>query len=160
MKADLWRYCVIYKYGGIYADTDAICKCNPNMFTLYDTQIVCAPENDSMHLCQWTFAAPACSPMLKSIIELSIIRILTIPEIKGEHVIHFLTGPGVFTNGIENYLSENNKPIFSNKKKYFLYKNPTMICFKEDRFHKEMIQHLFTGRDIDGWTKERFQKLM
>lgn len=160
MKADLWRYCVIYKYGGIYADTDAICKCNPNMFTLYDTQMVCAPETDSTHLCQWTFAAPAGSPILKSIIELSVIRILSIPEIKGEHVIHFLTGPGVFTNGIENYLSENNKPIFSNKKKYFLYKNPTMICFREDRFHKEMIHHLFAGRDVDGWSKERFQKLI
>jgi mannosyltransferase OCH1-like enzyme len=24
MKADLWRYCVIYKYGGIYADTDTV----------------------------------------------------------------------------------------------------------------------------------------
>ena len=22
MKADLWRYCVVYKYGGIYADVD------------------------------------------------------------------------------------------------------------------------------------------
>jgi mannosyltransferase OCH1-like enzyme len=24
MKADLWRYCVIYHYGGIYADMDTI----------------------------------------------------------------------------------------------------------------------------------------
>jgi mannosyltransferase OCH1-like enzyme len=32
MKADLWRYCVIYEYGGIYADTDTICKVNPNLF--------------------------------------------------------------------------------------------------------------------------------
>ena len=29
MKADLWRYCVIYKYGGIYADADTVCKINP-----------------------------------------------------------------------------------------------------------------------------------
>ena len=32
MKADLWRYCVIYHNGGIYADTDTICKVNPEIF--------------------------------------------------------------------------------------------------------------------------------
>ena len=30
MKADLWRYCIIYQNGGIYADTDTVCKINPN----------------------------------------------------------------------------------------------------------------------------------
>jgi hypothetical protein len=24
-KADLWRYCILYKYGGIYADIDTLC---------------------------------------------------------------------------------------------------------------------------------------
>ena len=26
-KADLWRYCVLYIHGGVYADIDTICKC-------------------------------------------------------------------------------------------------------------------------------------
>jgi mannosyltransferase OCH1-like enzyme len=159
MKADLWRYCIIYKYGGIYADTDAVCLCDPNMFTLYETQLVCAPEN-STHLCQWTFAAPANSPLLKSIIELSVKRILTIPLIRGEHVIHYLTGPGVFTDGIDKYLHENEMKTFNDKKQYYLYKNPTMICFMGERFHQTMIHHLFTGQNEDGWTHERYQKLM
>jgi alpha 1,6-mannosyltransferase len=160
MKADLWRYCVIYKYGGIYADADSVCLCDPNMFTLYETQLVCAPEDDHLHLCQWTFAAPANSPLLKSIIELAIKRILTIPEIKGEHVIHYLTGPGVFTDGIEKYLNENEMPTFNDKKNYYRYKNPTMICFMSERFHETMIHHLFAGRDPDGWTHDRFKRLM
>lgn len=160
MKADLWRYCIIYKYGGIYADADSICLCDPNMFTLYETQLVCAPENDNLHLCQWTFAAPPSSPLLKSIIELSVKRILTIPEIRGEHVIHYLTGPGVFTDGIEKYLHEHEMPIFDDKKQYYRYKNPTMICFMAERFHETMIHHLFAGRDQDGWTHERYQHLM
>jgi len=159
MKADLWRYCIIYKYGGIYADADSVCLCDPNMFTLYETQLVCAPEN-SIHLCQWTFAAPANSPLLKSIIELSMKRILSTAEIRGEHVIHYLTGPGVFTDGIDKYLNENEMPTFNDKKQYYRYKNPTMICFMAERFHQTMIHHLFTGQDTDGWTHERFQKLM
>lgn len=159
MKADLWRYCIIYKYGGIYADADSVCLCDPNMFTLYETQLVCAPENDNFHLCQWTFAAPPNSPLLKSIIELAVKRILSTTEIRGEHVIHYLTGPGVFTDGVEKYLNENEMPTFNDKKQYYRYKNPTMICFMAERFHKTMIHHLFAGRDQDGWTHERFQKL-
>ena len=27
-KADLWRYCVLYIHGGVYADIDTICRCS------------------------------------------------------------------------------------------------------------------------------------
>ena len=121
--------------------------------------IVCAPENN-LHLCQWTFAAPAKSPLLKSIIELSMTRIMNIPEIKGEHVIHFLTGPAVFTDGIEKYFTENNMAVFTNKNEYYRYKNSAMICFLTNRFQNKMIKHLFTGQETDGWYYERFQTLM
>lgn len=160
MKADLWRYCVIYKFGGIYADADTICKCNPNIFTMYDTMLVCAPEDEHSYLCQWCFAAPANSPILKSVIELSIKRILEMPVIKGEHIIHFLTGPAVFSDGVENYLKENNYQIFKNRQQYFVYKNPTMICFKSQMFHNNMIEHLFFGSQNDGWKEERNRVLM
>jgi mannosyltransferase OCH1-like enzyme len=113
MKADLWRYCIIYYYGGIYADADTICKINPNIF-INNSLLTIVPENET-HLCQWTFSAPKNSPILKTIIDLSVERILNTP-IKGEHITHYLTGPGLFTDGIEKYLIENNKPIFSNKK--------------------------------------------
>jgi len=122
--------------------------------------MVCAPEEDTMHLCQWTFAAPEKSPLLKSIIELSIKRIANMQVIKGEHIIHFLTGPGVFTDGIEKYLQENDMKTFNNKKQYSCYKNSVMICFIAERFHQTMIRHLHAGADADGWKNERFQKLM
>ena len=55
MKADLWRYCVIYKYGGIYADVDTVLRINPYMLVNYKTkQLVVAPE-DNVHFCQWVF---------------------------------------------------------------------------------------------------------
>ena len=157
MKADLWRYCIIYKYGGIYSDTDTICKINPNIF-INDSLLTITPENET-HLCQWTFSAPANSPILKSIIDLSVERILNTP-IKGEHIIHYLTGPAVFTDGIEKYLIENNKPIFSNKKKYYKYPDPILKVFDYNSFHKNIILHLFTGQDEDGWCKERYEKLI
>jgi len=157
MKADLWRYCIIYKYGGIYADVDTICKIDPNTFTKYDTMLVCAPEKINSYLCQWIFAAPMSSPILKKVIELVIERVLT-TEIKGEHIIHYLTGPGVFSDGVENYLKESNHPTYKNRQKYFLYKDPTMICFQSEFFHNNMIKHLYTGEN--GWKKERYSVLV
>ena len=167
MKADLWRYCIIYYYGGIYADTDTICMVNPNIFLKEDALLVCAPENDvaagkwdyTIHLCQWTFAAPPRSPILLKIINLSAKRILTIPKIKGEDIIHYLTGPGVFTDGIELYLKENNHPTFENKMNY-VRKYSCVGVFNGYNFHTKIVKHLFAGLDNDGWYTERFQKLM
>ncbi len=116
MKADLWRYCIIYKYGGIYHDADTELKVNPIFLTNYDNKyLIVVPENDT-HFCQWVFAAPANSPVLKSIIDLSVERIRNCIKIRGEHIIHYLTGPAVFTDGIFKYL---NIPIrLYNKKNY------------------------------------------
>jgi len=152
MKADLWRYCIIYRYGGIYADIDTVCKINPNIF-LTDALLTIVPEN-STHLCQWVFSAPQGSPILKYIIDLSVDRIINIPDIKGQHIIHHLTGPGCFTSGIEKYLEENNKPIFNDKKKYFKYPTNTLRVFNYYYFHDNIVKHLFSGQDSDGWTND------
>jgi mannosyltransferase OCH1-like enzyme len=156
MKADLWRYCIIYKYGGIYADTDTVCLFNPHIF-INDSLLTIVPENET-HLCQWVFSAPPNSPILKSIIDLSVERILNTP-IKGEHIIHYLTGPSVFTDGIEKYLKENGLPIFSNKKNYYNYPSPVLKVFKYENFHKNIVNHLFAGQDKDGWFHERYLKI-
>jgi mannosyltransferase OCH1-like enzyme len=153
MKADLWRYCVIYKHGGIYADADTHCVVNPDIFTIPKTFLVCAPELDNIHLCQWCFAAPKSSPILKSIIDLSVKRILETSEIKGEHIVHYLTGPGCFTAGIEKYLDEHNLNVFIDKKRYQEYRNDAMCVFNADKFHTKMILHYFAGNN--QWKNER-----
>jgi mannosyltransferase OCH1-like enzyme len=153
MKADLFRYCVIYYYGGIYADTDTLCLLKPYLF-INNSLLTIVPENN-VHLCQWVFAAPRLSPLLKSVIDLSVERILTIEEMKGEHIVHHLTGPGVFTDGIENYLKENNLPVFQNRNHYFNYPNSILKVFNPLVFHNKMVKHLFTGQDEDGWCNER-----
>jgi mannosyltransferase OCH1-like enzyme len=160
MKADLWRYCVIYYYGGIYADVDTICLTDPKLFLKPDSKLMVSPENDC-HLCQWCFSAIPNSPILKKVIDLSVDRIINTTEIKGEHIIHYLTGPGVFTDGIENYLRENNLPIHNeNKKNYSKIKLEDIFFFNSDVFHNRLIKHLFFGQNSDGWYYERFKKLI
>jgi mannosyltransferase OCH1-like enzyme len=157
MKADLWRYCIIYKYGGIYSDTDTVCKINPNIF-INDSFLTIVPEKGTNFFCQWTFSAPANSPILKSIIDLSVERILNKP-IKGEHIIHYLTGPALFTDAIELYLKNNNYPIFENKQNCVNYPYKILKVFEPNLFHNNLIIHLYAGDDNDGWKKERYGKL-
>lgn len=158
MKADLWRYCVIYKYGGIYTDIDTICYVNPNIF-INNAQLVVSPELGTNYFCQWTFAACPGSPFLKSIIDLSVERILTTP-IKGEHIIHYLTGPALFSDGIDKYLKENELPVFDNKSDYFNYPSSLLRVFNPDNFHNKFVRHLGAGNDPDGWKTERYKILM
>jgi len=159
MKADLWRYCVIYTHGGIYADTDTICKVNPSfIFSNDKAYLICAPEN-STHLCQWVFAAPPKSPILFTIIQESVKRILEIPKIKGEHIIHHLTGPAVFTDAIEIYLKKHGHKVFKNKLEYS-HRYPFLAVFKHKIFHSFMVNHLYAGQHRDGWIRERNKLLM
>jgi mannosyltransferase OCH1-like enzyme len=160
MKADLWRYCIIYKYGGIYADLDTISLYDPHIF-LSDGLLTIVPEN-STHLCQWVFSAPKESPLLKTIIDLSIERIEQTPKpIKGEHIIHYLTGPGLFTDGIEKYLSKNNYPLFKmDRTRYRNYPYNVIRVFNHINFHKGIVKHLFTGSRPDGWAKQRDKLLL
>jgi len=152
MKADLWRYCVIYKYGGIYADVDTICNVNPNIF-ITDALLVVTSEPTCNYFCQWSFAAPAGSPILKQIIDLSVERILKLN--KGDTInVHYLTGPAVFTDGIIKYLNDNNLPTFSEISQYYKYPNYKLAVFKRENFHNIFIKHLFAGSDNDGWKKK------
>ena len=160
MKADLWRYCIIYHFGGIYADTDTICKTTPKLF-MNKSLLTIVPEN-SCHLCQWVFAAPKGSLILKSVIDLSVERILSMTEIKGEHIIHYLTGPGVFTDGIEKYLKEQELTTFEdNKKLYCSYPFKSVLTvFNYGIFHSKIVQHLFYGQSKNGWCAERDKYLL
>ena len=149
MKADLWRYCIIYKYGGIYADADTICKIHPNIF-INDSYLTVAPEPGHNYFCQWVFSAPPESPILKTIIELSVDRILQLS--KGDDInIHYLTGPAVFTDGITKYLNEKNLQTFDDVNKYQQYPSKVLSVFNRNNFHDKFIQHLFAGSNKDGW---------
>jgi len=159
MRADLFRYCIIYYYGGIYADSDTICLLKPDYF-INNSFLTVVPEPEHNYLCQWIFAAPRLSPILKSVIDLSVERILTIKQLKGEHIIHYLTGPAVFTDGIEKYLNRNILPVFKNKNQYCNYPSSFLKVLNPQDFHNKFVFHLFTGSDPDGWKKERNNKLL
>lgn len=155
MKADLWRYCIIFYYGGIYADVDTKCLVNPSILLKHSNFLVCTPEGNTPWFCQWVFAAPRFSPVLKTIIELSVKRIFDY-NFNTSINVHYLTGPEVFTDGIKLYLINNNKPVFNNPTEFYniSYKDTLLAVFNHEIFHNKIIKHLFAGADHDGWKND------
>jgi mannosyltransferase OCH1-like enzyme len=167
MKADLWRYCVVYTKGGIYADIDSVA-----LRPITDWKIrpqhkcILALEND-VHFCQWTFAAVPGHPILKAVIDLVVEECEKGIDTSSEHFVHHYTGPGVWTRAIHSVLGypEAQKARHT----YNLYRTQPQHrkrCEQlgirlEDRpfFFSEMVRNLFGstqfGDEYVSWTDER-----
>lgn len=167
LKADLFRYCIIYIYGGIYADMDTVCSVNPTYF-ITPSLLVCFPENNPpLYLCQWVFAAPPKSPIIKTMIDLSVERIKNFDfnNITNKHFIHYLTGPALFTDAIEKWLYENNFPVLKipntnnivDMRKYVYYHKNTLNVLRKSSSHQIpcLVNHLYSGSWNDGWKNQR-----
>lgn len=98
MKADLWRYLVVYRHGGVYADLDTVCKAPIDLWLDPDAKMLVATEHAN-HLCQWTFAAEPGHPVLKSVLD-TVFAGFQNPDYSNPDFVHILTGPDVWTRGI------------------------------------------------------------
>jgi len=163
MRGDIWRYMIIYKYGGVYTDLDTLCLKPINTWMKDDYDMIICPEND-VHLCQWTFAAVPGHPVIKSVLD-EIKKGFKNPNYEEEHYVHKLTGPAVWTKGIRNAinipeytrLTEMDKVQLSlpKAKEYKLY------CYGSEEwliFHNQAVQHLYGSQNwhkgYDQWIKQ------
>ena len=144
----------------MYADADTICHQTPNLFlSNYYLNVIKYKKNscDSLFFSQHLFSAPKNSPILKKIIDLSVERIKNTKEFKGEHLVHYLTGPTVFSDGIDHWLLDNKYTISNDKTKYI---TNIKINFIPETQHCKIVSHLWSGAWNDGWLKERDNKLL
>ena len=145
MKADFFRYCVLYIIGGIYIDIKS--KINYPLFKLIhpdDSCLLDKPRNNfepwrrhSPTYEQWILIFAPNHPYLLSMIELMVGYIKTKHEPKIENykflnskqkILH-ITGPDAFTKAV-NYTIKKNKKILHrtiNYDKYFLIKSTNYI---------------------------------
>lgn len=107
MRGDMWRYLIIYKYGGVYADLDTECRSSIDNWKKEEYDFIVCPEHQD-HFCQWTFAASEGHPILKSVIDLMVSRLKT-PDYTMPHFVHYLTGPGMWTSAICDHLGIPNQ---------------------------------------------------
>jgi len=110
-KADLWRYLILYKNGGIYLDIDSeIYSRLDNLIKKEDYAIISREGNYGLFV-QWCLMFSPNHPILKICIDKCIDNIL---NKKTNNVLH-LTGPQVYSDSIFEYVKNLNKNIYDEK---------------------------------------------
>lgn len=117
MKADVWRVCVVYAYGGIYIDTD--CECiMPIDSWIQNNSLIVAEEVPCGDIANYAFAASPRHPALLSAINrfVELYNSDTYLD-KSEPTPIQNFGQYGFSDGVLRYLKENAGP----KDKVFRY---------------------------------------
>lgn len=147
MRGDLWRYMIVYKYGGIYADLDTECLKPISSWMMEDKDFIVCPETD-IHFCQWTFAATANHPILKEVLDLIKHRLLN-PEYGTPHFVHSHTGPAIWTQGILKALNITVNNLIDDSLLLNSSDNAKMFkfhCYGQEEwriFHFESVKHIY-----------------
>lgn len=69
MRADVWRVCVVYIYGGVYSDVDTRCLKPIKQWIRPEHELVICVETEWGALVNFTFAAKPKHPALYSVLE-------------------------------------------------------------------------------------------
>ena len=147
-KADFWRYCILYKMGGIYLDIDSILTCNIDEIIKDTDEAVITREGNPYYFNQWVLIFNKKHPIMKKAIELCCENI----KKRCKKSIIDITGPGLFTRAIRQTL----QPYFLPEKVPNLYnmkdKDLNLIFDTEDSIAKCR----FFGYDMNKKTKFKY----
>lgn len=107
-KADLWRYLILYKRGGIYLDVDSVIYGKLDELIGDDECSIVSRENNPGRFVQWCLMFTPEHPILKICIESCLNNIR---KMDSRSVLE-LTGPIVYSNAVNEF--------FGNSKVYYL----------------------------------------
>jgi alpha 1,6-mannosyltransferase len=176
LRADFFRYLVVYELGGVYSDIDTICRRpvdnwhdqrdNVNMilgieWLMTDFQIV-----------QWTFAAKAKNPILGKVVEA--IKKYSFDKMKNGTFFDFdnmevlyWTGPKIWTNVVLEYWKEEG--LLKDWNEFRGMKSGRMIGdtlllpiegFNSGEKNEEMrVQHLYWSSWLVGYNRPFFAEV-
>jgi hypothetical protein len=100
-KADFWRYCILYKYGGVYLDIDSDILQPLDELICHDDSCIITREGNDGFFNNWIMIFEKEHPILLKTIENCCYNITN----KTTHDICYLTGPhGPFTKAINSVL--------------------------------------------------------
>ena len=99
-KADFWRYCILYKYGGIYLDFDSNIVRSLDELFIGDEQCIVTREGNLGIFNNWILIFQKEHPILLECINKCCYNITN----KTTNDVWKLTGPGPFTESVNNAL--------------------------------------------------------
>ena len=103
-KADLWRYLILYKQGGIYLDVDSTIYGKLDDLIRDDGCSVISRENNPGKFVQWCLMFTPGHPILKICIDSCLDNIRK----KNSRSVLELTGPVVYSNSINQFFGNND----------------------------------------------------
>ncbi len=118
-KSDLWRYCVLYIYGGYYIDIDTLClEKIDNVFNINNLEFVTVIDlntniNEGTHnLLNGFIGSMPNSPILLNAINMAVYNVLNknLPKSPLD-----FTGPGVMGQSVNKYLNKSLQSSFKNE---------------------------------------------
>jgi len=104
VKADFFRYAVLYKKGGIYLDIDSLFRAKLDDFIFHTDCAVISLEASKECFIQFALFYEAGHPFLKKTLD---VILKNIEENKYPHDGHKMTGPTAYTIAIQECLKEN-----------------------------------------------------
>jgi len=102
-KADLFRYAVLYRRGGVYLDIDSLLVDSLDSFLAPDDRAIISLESNREHYVQWALMYEPEHPFLAKTLDkvLGNLRVNRFP-----YNVHGMTGPGPYTLAIKECLNE------------------------------------------------------
>ena len=158
MRADFFRYAVIYFDGGVYADVDvqlkkSIEKWSDNAIDKCD--VIIGLENDE-HICNWGFAGRSKHLLFQKAVELSLERFVS-QEISllDESTVHVVTGPELFTDAVSRLAKEGGcSDLIVSKKDKNNAKELYDRC--RDLLKEKYNVCLYDKQTQEGWFKNHY----
>jgi mannosyltransferase OCH1-like enzyme len=162
MKADLWRYLIIEKNGGVYTDIDSICILPINDWENVNSEpdmLLIGLENDQ-DFCQWTFMSTPNHPCMTFVCKyiLDNWKKNGIDTSNG-HFVHKTTGPSIWREAISEYLGYSglkSGEIFDlyNKSDKEKINNKGVYILSKDYFENIYSKNLYGSQNFnDGYIK-------
>ena len=140
-KADLWRYCVLYKYGGFYCDIDMICingfdkLIENNEECVFTIDHNLNGKNLKFDIFNAFIGIIPNHPIMKNCIYKIVDNILNEKwKINNEEILEF-TGPGLLGKEVNKYFNREEKTLyeFYNDYNYFKKYKVNLINFADDQ---------------------------
>ena len=141
-KADFFRYAVLYKKGGIYIDIDSGINGSLDDFIQTDDAAIITREGDPSLFAQWALIFSPRHPFLEKTLELVMENIR---QNKYPHDVHQMTGPTVYTQGINSVLKKD--PLIPYRILGIDYNGHLKVKYKLGKF--------FLYRSGDHWKKKQ-----